>query len=371
MCIGRKHKNKAPCAKKILTLLTCILFLPPQSQAGKSSFLKFAAEFFYPILSTKPLAGIVYVGAETLDKNYTSALKAIADKLNISIHFFSGGVMSPSFQKNFIKAVKRRSRMDGQALTLNDNNDDDDDDNDDDDDDMNENESNSREYLQRKQVLHNRKKDDISEECINFYKKMCEKRHGKYRTPAKSTRPTEWSSTPKLLNKRPKMGSMKKMKKTLMTSQIHSDRDGKQTGAGIMTRAAKRRLEALEQEDAAASSNNTAAAITSSDKMAAAKEAVEKSQTFSNATVSSARVDKLLHQNPRNLKSPNKEILKAKEKGAAAMEDLKEKSNNAMPLNENDITTESNEQECDFKPDTLIIGDITQQSGMIKKKFKK
>ena len=165
-----------------------------------------------------------------------------------------------------------------------DDDDDDDDDNDDDDDDddnnndnenIGEDEGDSQKYLQRKEVLHNGKKGDISEECINFYRRMCEKRHGKYRTPAKSARPTEWSSTPKLLNKRPRMGSIKKMKKTLMSSRGHSDREGKQTGAGIMTRAAKRRLEALERENAAASSN-TAAAIMSNDKMTAAKEAVEK-----------------------------------------------------------------------------------------------
>ena len=342
-----------------------------QSQAGKSSFLKYATEFFCPILSTKPLAGIVYVGAETLDKNYASALRTIANNLNISVHFFSGGVMSPSFQTSFIKAVKRRSRTDAQASPLDDNNksnDDDDDDDDDNNDNENigEDEGDSQKYLQRKEVLHNGKKGDISEECINFYRRMCEKRHGKYRTPAKSARPTEWSSTPKLLNKRPRMGSIKKMKKTLMSSRGHSDREGKQTGAGIMTRAAKRRLEALEQENAAASSN-TAAAIMSNDKMTAAKEAVEKSKTFSNATVSSARVDKLLHQNPRDLKLPKKGMMKAKEGTTAAMENLEEKSDNATSLHENDITVEESQEKCDFKPDTLIIGDIALQCDMIQK----
>ena len=303
----------------------------------------------------------MYVGPEKLNKEYASALKTVADKLAISIHFFSGGIMSDTFQIQFSKAIKRRSRKDAQALRLNhsqtgieDENDDDDDDddnnNDDDDDDNDDNDIHMKDpsYLRRKNAFRN--EESMPEECLNFYREMCKQRSGgSKRTAGRSLRHSEWPSTSKLINKKPKMG-IKKLRRTLQSSNAKSDTALEPAGAGILTRAAKRRMEALEGENAATPSNTTASSSSSSPSRTEIAPTRGKS-TPSNAAVTSNR------QNERgsSSKTSNQNMSRGGEDGAtAAPNGLK--SDSTSDANITDQT-----DQCDFKADTLIIGEITPQ----------
>ena len=159
---------------------------------------------------------------------------------------------------------------------------------------------------------------------------MCEKkREGKKRDAAKSERPSEWSLTPKLLNRRPKMATVRKLKKTLMSPHEHSSSQLKKpAGAGVLTRAAKRRLEET--------TPSTTAAV--------------KLPRRADATVSS-QPDNVISQqsNQRDSsKIPNKEMSK--------FGDGPTISNTASTSNEDNAANDFAQKQCDFKPDTLIIG---------------
>ena len=301
----------------------------------------------------------MYVGPEKLNKEYASALRAIADKLAISIHFFTGGIMGDAFQIQFSKAIKMRSRKDTQALRLDHNPSDDDDenddntnkdgdDNDDDDDDIN---MNDPSYLRRKNALQS--KEDMPEECLNFYREMCKQRNlGIKRTAGKSLRPSEWATTSKLINKRPKMG-IKKLRRALQSSDAKSIEVEKPAGAGILTRAAKRRMEALEGKDAATPSNTTASSSSPSSLSSSQTEIAptKRKPRSSDAAVTSTPTDELSRRNERDSKTSNQRTPRGGEyRATAAPNDLEPNS-----------TADANVTDCEFKPDTLIIGEITQQ----------
>ena len=296
-----------------------------------------------------------------MNREYASALTDIAERLGITIHFYSGGVMDDAFQIQFSKAIKKRSRKDAHAVQLddnqsdddndheNDNDDDDNDDNDDDDDDEDDVDMNDPTYLRRKNVFQSDK--DVPEECLNFYREMCKQRRnrGQKRTQGKSPRHSQWASTSKLINKKPKMG-IKKLRKTLESSDvIRSSEAQKTVGAGILTRAAKRRMEALERERGRdASTPSTTVGVKSSSR-------TEVAPTRDNSSRPATPANELSRQNERDsIITPKKDTSLRDRATADPDYDLKMKSkSNSGP----DAKVTGQTTQCDFQPDTLIIGE--------------
>ena len=241
------------------------LTLHPQSQSGKSELAAQMASRFYPMMSSHPITSIIYVGnSGAITPHYLNLLRKAATRCDVELFLFEHGLSSHEFQNDWKRSMKKHNdeiyetrnndhnnhnpRIIGERNHDGNEDDDDEDNNDDDDDDDDDNDDDD---------------DDLSfqdkeDSCKTFLKKMIGKQHSGSSSQRRPT-PSSRGGNKKSLSKRPKIGSIKKIRNFLSLNDKemkekkswalkkkprHARAGGVvETGAGIiMTRAQKRKL---------------------------------------------------------------------------------------------------------------------------------
>ena len=211
-------------------------------------------EHFYPTLSRTKISSVIYIGPEKISESYAAQLRDATTKLGVPLYLYPGGCLTSKFRSDFEKAISKRTAQDPSVRHINneifginnshdtkDNNDDqndDDDDNDDNDNDDND-DSSARKNTACPYSLSS-KEQNLSEECLDFFQRLTKGGYPSSSAPKSrpgSTRHVKASSTAsRTLSKKPKLGNFKKMKKIFSTNYLN------EMGRGVLTRAAKKRL---------------------------------------------------------------------------------------------------------------------------------
>ena len=212
--------------------------------------MKMAIEHFYPAISRTKISSVIYVGPERISNSYALQLREATSKLGVPLHLFAGGPLTPKFLEDFNRAIKTRAANDPSSRHMNEevpilsnnNNNGNDDNNDDDDDDDDKMDDNPSTYTDACPNSLSSQQKALSNECLDFFTRLTQGARQSSRRGSSRHTTASPSSSSSTLNRKPKMGNFKKMKKIFTTNYTAKmKKKPSSTGRGVVTRAAARK----------------------------------------------------------------------------------------------------------------------------------
>ena len=203
--------------------------------AGKSELILSILRRFNPVWATKPLTSIIYCARGSVPQSYLTALRQVATELHVKLYVFEHGVTSESFKSTFARALRKRQiserqtdhqqnkneefdrNNDAKSPINNDNDDNDDDDNDedDDDDDDDDDDNNNNDENHNGSFNSKRCQNPNDKECRRLLTDMIQTKRPRATAQHKVSNVHKLSQAHNSLNAKPKMTSMRKIKKFL------------------------------------------------------------------------------------------------------------------------------------------------------------